>query len=366
MRELKIRLHGSANWTSLAVETDANNYALVLANLVINEPELKTNYIDQQGINGVIDLSGIFGLHYNFRAITFDLYRKTGATFDFEAFKATYSGQIVDCVFGGTSPYYTGRLNVVEDDHGTITRTISIRIDADPLRYESNYTPSSSGLDITPVNAPGSYFDRTHVDIDASGPSVSDGGTATIPASTDDGADGVRFYVDESLFADGRVWRVLVTSLNNCEVYLNWYDSSTLNDSFRDVPLGSGSNFFTSTGKGMIIHAYRKDTTQSASFFCSIFRIITHDVVNSGKPVPFEVYNTLVPNPEVTYNRNPKIYVNGTVFTCKRSATWKEYAPAMLKTGTNKIAAFVDNFFNYDADHGTTGSTKIRYRKGAL
>ena len=331
-----------------------------------NVPKPKLTKIDSIGFNGVLDLSGNLegDIKYGTRIINISLVSKNSTTQPCVEFINKYNGQNVRLYFG-TSYYMRGRLSVIGDNMNNALRQLSVQIEADPLRYSLNYTPDANGIDITPVTAAGSFFDRTHVEIDASGPSVSDGGTATIPASTDDGADGVRFYVDESLFADGRVWRVRVSSLNNCEVYLNWYDSSTLNDSFRDLPLGTGSNFVTSTGKGMIIHAYRKDTTKSASFFCSIFRVMTHDVVNDGKPVPFEVYNTVVPNPEVTYNRNTKIYINGTVFTCKRSATWKEYAPAMLKTGTNKIAALIDNF-NFDADHGTTGSTKIRYRKGEL
>ena len=106
-----------------------------------------------------------------------------------------------------------------------------------------------------------------------------------------------------------------------------------------------------------------KDETAEASFACTIREITAHTVNNAGKAVPFAVNHYY----SASIDKTPKMYVNGTVFSLGGLASesiWDEYASAVLRSGNNVVAAFID-YGSFDAS-GANGTIKIRYRKGVL
>lgn len=127
-----MRLHGSSTWDEIVPNTDKQ---VVVVSATIGNPEVKTDTVDINTYDGVLDFSSVQGIHYGNRYIKVSLRKTNGSTYDFDALRRKYLGQIVDCRFETTSGYYYyGRLTAIEDDYQQDFRTITLTIDANPFR----------------------------------------------------------------------------------------------------------------------------------------------------------------------------------------------------------------------------------------
>ena len=127
-----MRLHGSSTWDEIVPNT-GKQVVVVYAN--ISNPAVKTDTVDINTYDGVLDFSSAQGIHYGNRYIKVSLRKTNSSTYDFDALRRKYLGQIVDCRFETTSGYYYyGRLTAIEDDYQQDFRTITLTIDANPFR----------------------------------------------------------------------------------------------------------------------------------------------------------------------------------------------------------------------------------------
>ena len=127
-----MRLHGSSTWDEIVTDTDKQ---VVVVSATIGNPTVKTDTVDINTYDGVLDFSSVQGIHYGNRNIEVTLRKIAGSTYDFDALRRKYLGQIVDCRFETTSGYYYyGRLTDIEDDYQQDFRTITLTIDANPFR----------------------------------------------------------------------------------------------------------------------------------------------------------------------------------------------------------------------------------------
>ena len=127
-----MRLHGSSTWDEIVPNTDRQ---VVVVSATISNPTVKTDTVDINTYDGVLDFSSVQGIHYGNRYIKVSLRKTNGSTYDFDALRRKYLGQIVDCRFETTSGYYYyGRLTAIEDDYQQDFRTITLTIDANPFR----------------------------------------------------------------------------------------------------------------------------------------------------------------------------------------------------------------------------------------
>lgn len=127
-----MRLHGSSTWDEIVPNTDKQ---VVVVSATISNPAVKTDTVDINTYDGVLDFSSVQGIHYGNRYIKVSLRKTNGSTYDFDALRRKYLGQIVDCRFETTSGYYYyGRLTAIEDDYQQDFRTITLTIDANPFR----------------------------------------------------------------------------------------------------------------------------------------------------------------------------------------------------------------------------------------
>ena len=127
-----MRLHGSSSWDEIVPNTDRQ---VVVVSATISNPTVKTDTVDINTYDGVLDFSSVQGIHYGNRYIKVSLRKTNGSTYDFDALRRKYLGQIVDCRFETTSGYYYyGRMTAIEDDYQQDFRTITLTIDANPFR----------------------------------------------------------------------------------------------------------------------------------------------------------------------------------------------------------------------------------------
>ena len=127
-----MRLHGSSTWDEIVPNTDKQ---VVVVSATISNPTVKTDTVDINTYDGVLDFSSVQGIHYGNRYIKVSLRKTNGSTYDFDALRRKYLGQVVDCRFETTSGYYYyGRLTAIEDDYQQDFRTITLTIDANPFR----------------------------------------------------------------------------------------------------------------------------------------------------------------------------------------------------------------------------------------
>ena len=127
-----MRLHGSSTWDEIVPNTDKQ---VVVVSATISNPTVKTDTVDINTYDGVLDFSSVQGIHYGNRYIKVSLRKTNGSTYDFDALRRKYLGQIVDCRFETTSGYYYyGRMTAIEDDYQQDFRTITLTIDANPFR----------------------------------------------------------------------------------------------------------------------------------------------------------------------------------------------------------------------------------------
>lgn len=131
-----MRLHGSSTWDEIVPNTDRQ---VVVVSATISNPTVKTDTVDINTYDGVLDFSSVQGIHYGNRYIKVSLRKTNGSTYDFDALRRKYLGQIVDCRFETTSGYYYyGRLTAIEDDYQQDFRTITLTIDANPFRQPAS------------------------------------------------------------------------------------------------------------------------------------------------------------------------------------------------------------------------------------
>ncbi len=151
----RMRLHGASTWDEIVPET-GKQVAVVSA--TINNPATKTDTVDINTNDGVLDFSGAQGIHYGNRSIEVTLRKIAGSTYDFDALRRKYLGQMVDFRFEVTSGYYYyGRLTDIVDDYQQDFRTITLTIDAHPFRRS---VTGKTKVNVT-VNAAGSLMPAT-------------------------------------------------------------------------------------------------------------------------------------------------------------------------------------------------------------
>ena len=151
----RMRLHGASTWDEIVPET-GKQVAVVSA--TINNPATKTDTVDINTNDGVLDFSEAQGIHYGNRNIEVTLREIAGSTYDFDALRRKYLGQMVDCRFEVTSGYYYyGRLTDIVDDYQQDFRTITLTIDAHPFRRS---VTGKTKVNVT-VNAAGSLMPAT-------------------------------------------------------------------------------------------------------------------------------------------------------------------------------------------------------------
>lgn len=151
----RMRLHGASTWDEIVPET-GKQVAVVSA--TINNPATKTDTVDINTNDGVLDFSEAQGIHYGNRNIEVTLRKIAGSTYDFDALRRKYLGRMVDCRFEVTSGYYYyGRLTDIVDDYQQDFRTITLTIDAQPFRRS---VTGKTKVNVT-VNAAGSLMPAT-------------------------------------------------------------------------------------------------------------------------------------------------------------------------------------------------------------
>lgn len=152
----RMRLHGASTWDEIVPET-GKQVAVVSA--TINNPATKMDTVDINTNDGVLDFSEAQGIHYGNRNIEVTLRKIAGSTYDFDALRRKYLGQMIDCRFEVTSGYYYyGRLTDIVDDYQQDFRTITLTIDAYPFRRsaggktKANVTVNAAG-NLMPVTS---------------------------------------------------------------------------------------------------------------------------------------------------------------------------------------------------------------------
>ena len=154
-----IRLDGSNTW-----ETFSADYGtpVIVVSEKIDNPVVKTDTVDINANDGVLDFSEAQGLHYGNRNIEITLRKIAGSTYNFDLFRRTYLGRMVNCRFEEVttttgSYYYRGRLVDITDDYKADFRTITLTIDAQPFRRSVD---GETKVNVT-VNASGSLMPAT-------------------------------------------------------------------------------------------------------------------------------------------------------------------------------------------------------------
>ena len=148
-----IKLDGSNTW-----ETFSADYGtpVIVVSAKIDNPVVKTDTVDINANDGVLDFSEAQGLHYGNRNIEVTLRKIAGSTYNFDTFRRTYLGRMVNCRFEEVTTttgryYYRGRLVDITDDYKADFRTITLTIDAQPFRRsvdgetKANVTINASG-----------------------------------------------------------------------------------------------------------------------------------------------------------------------------------------------------------------------------
>ena len=330
----------------------------LLPDLAVAWPKPKTTYLNINGVNGGADLTeALGGVSYDYRQLTLRLTtRKDGLLAPDVAvneFAKDYDGQRVRIKVLATSAsasdyFFRGRLSITADDENKEIRQITCNVYAEPLKYSTTYTPSASGTDLRPTAWSANLWSSANV----SGQNVTATG-ATI--SADASKTSYAYVVSATALPADKLVRIYFQNLTNCTIEIHRGE--------RTIGNGAGSHIYLSTGTPVFFIIVRPiDNTQTASFGCIVRTIDVTTITTDSKAVPIQIESTYVPN----VNYPVKMYLNGTIFTVKPDGSWKEYAPAMLKTGANKIAAFVDVSTFDPSAAGSSGVLNVRYRGGVL
>lgn len=148
-----IRLDGSNTWETFSAD---HGTPVIVVSEKIDNPVVKTDTVDINANDGVLDFSEAQGLHYGNRNIEVTLRKIAGSTYNFDLFRRTYLGRMVNCRFEEVTQttgryYYRGRLVDITDDYKADFRTITLTIDAQPFRRsvdgetKANVTINASG-----------------------------------------------------------------------------------------------------------------------------------------------------------------------------------------------------------------------------
>lgn len=154
-----IKLEGSNTWESFSADYGTS---VIVVSANINNPVVKTDTVDVNTNDGVMDFSEAQGLHYGNRNIEVTLRKIAGSTYNFDEFRRTYLGQMVNCRFEEVTPttgryYYRGRLVDITDDYKADFRTITLTIDAQPFRRSVD---GETKVNVT-INASGNLMPET-------------------------------------------------------------------------------------------------------------------------------------------------------------------------------------------------------------
>nr|DAJ48838.1 MAG TPA: tail protein [Caudoviricetes sp.] len=155
----QIGLLNSNTWESFNPDFGS---PVVVVSAKIDNPVVKTDTVDVNTNDGTLDFSEAQGLHYGNRNIEVILRKISGSTYDFDAFRRKYLGQMVKCMFEEITEttgqyYYYGRLVDITDDYKADFRTITLTIDAQPFRRSKN-NPTVANV---AINAAGSLMPAT-------------------------------------------------------------------------------------------------------------------------------------------------------------------------------------------------------------
>ena len=107
---------------------------------VIDGPEVKTDYADISGINGVLDYSDVMGLYYKNKSVKIKLRKIANSSYDFGEMRRRYLGQRIDFAFDdepeyfGGGYYHVGRVVKISDDYRADFRTVELDIDTEPFK----------------------------------------------------------------------------------------------------------------------------------------------------------------------------------------------------------------------------------------
>lgn len=313
-----------------------------------NLPMPKLSKLELLGINGDVDITNALSTQtfYGNRTVNISLVVKNGSVnggLVCDNFVNTYDGQRVRLHINNLY-FLRGRLTVIGDNRADALRQLSVTIDAEPLRYYTTYLPNSTGTDLRPAAWSASLWNSTNV----SGLGVTANG-ATIPASayTEE-----TYVIDPDLHLSGKLVRIYLQNMVNC--------TAEVAVGGKTFGSGAGSHIYLKESgvPTYTVVAHIIDNTQTASFECGIRTIDATTITTDSKSVPLQINSTYVPS----VNYPVKMYLNGTIFTVKPEGDWKEYAPAMIKTGTNYIATFVDT----PSFSSGSGVLNVRYRGGVL
>lgn len=132
----QIGLDGSNTWESFDPESGST---VVVVSAKINNPVVKTDTVDINTNDGVLDFSEAQGIHYGNRNIEVTLRKIAGSTYNFDEFRRKYLGQTIKCMLEEVTAttgqyYYRGRLADIVDDYKMDFRTVTLTIDAQPFR----------------------------------------------------------------------------------------------------------------------------------------------------------------------------------------------------------------------------------------
>jgi hypothetical protein len=158
----QIALLESDTWDVIDPNSGSN---VVVVSAKINNPVVKTDTVDINTNDGVMDFSEAQGLHYGNRKIEVTLRKTSGSTYgfyDFDEFRRKYLGRMVKCMFEEVTQttgqyYYYGRLIDITDDYKSDFRTVTLTIDANPFR-RSTFAPVATNVTI---NASGNLMPAT-------------------------------------------------------------------------------------------------------------------------------------------------------------------------------------------------------------
>lgn len=136
---LQMRKQGEANWDDgWEWVVPRTNPQVVISLFEIKGPEVKRDTIDLTSVDGVIDYSDVLGLHFTNKTIHFKLRGIADSTFNFEAFRRKYLGQLVELsreTVWQAGYVHKGRVISIDDNGREDFRELDVVIDAEPYRY---------------------------------------------------------------------------------------------------------------------------------------------------------------------------------------------------------------------------------------
>ena len=199
---------------------DALSNFIVEVNMTL--PTVKTNFFETYGLNGSIDeTEALGGVNYSDREVTLFLVTKSGISnpkLAVDTFINTYVGGKIRLHNTTHSYMLIGRITDVRQIKTKVADEYKLvcTVICEPLRYDTTYTPSVSGLDITPENLGANLWSSANVTPPYPETHVTESG-ASIDADAAD-SDGVAFDVNDTVVGSGKLLRIYTQNINNCKV----------------------------------------------------------------------------------------------------------------------------------------------------